>query len=142
MAHPHLDALLDHLFPFAQQVLEKHGEFYPFGAAITSSGEVKLVSSDIGTEHPDSQSVIDALVNGFRQEAAIGAVRAIGVCLDVLAIPPGGSQKLDAICARLEHESGEAVDVYLPYQKARFGKRVSYREIFATPGQRSVFGVS
>jgi hypothetical protein len=45
MAHPELDELLDTLLPFAQQMLQKHGEFFPFGAAMTSSGEIRHVGA-------------------------------------------------------------------------------------------------
>jgi hypothetical protein len=142
MAHPDLDALLDQLFPFAQQMLDKNGEFYPFGAAVTGAGEIKLAAGDMGSEHPDSQSVIDTLLAGFKQQAAAGEVRAVGICLDVRVLPPGSSDKSDAICARLEHENGETVQVYMPYRKARLTKKVTYEQLFATAGERVVFQAS
>ena len=39
VARPDLDALMSALLPFAQRMLSKHGEFYPFGAAIDREGQ-------------------------------------------------------------------------------------------------------
>jgi hypothetical protein len=56
-----MDSLLDMLLPFAQQQLEKHGEFFPFAASIDSSGAQAMVAVDLGDEHPASKDVIDSL---------------------------------------------------------------------------------
>jgi hypothetical protein len=45
MAHPELNALFKTLLPFAQTMLREHGEFYPFGAVMTSSGEIQQVGA-------------------------------------------------------------------------------------------------
>ena len=138
MASPDLDELLNALLPIARQTLDRHGEFFPFGASIKTSGVLNLAASDTGSDHPPSQQVIDSLADGFRQSAARGELRAIGICLDMRVTAPNG-EKTDAVCARLEHESGEAIAVYLPYRKPRLGK-IKYGDIFATAGSLSVFG--
>ena len=102
---------------------------------------LSAVAGDVGKEHPESQEVIDFLTAAFREQAASGAIRASGVCIDVRTIPPGQTEKTDAILARLEHKDGEAIDVYLPYRKPLFGK-VKYGELFATPGAAQVFSGS
>ena len=66
MAHPDLDALLDPLVRFAQQQLEKHGEFFPIGASVGGDGEVTLSAIELDDERPPSQAVIDGLVSSFR----------------------------------------------------------------------------
>jgi hypothetical protein len=136
MAHPDLDALLNALLPFAQEMLTKHGEFLPFGASISKKGDRSVAAGDAGVERPESQVVIELLIDGFR--GARRKLRAAGVCYDVLAVPPGEKRKTDAICARLEHEAGEAVSVFLPYKKGRRGK-VDYGEIWGAPDERTIF---
>lgn len=138
MAHPDLDALLDPLVRFAQQQLEKHGEFFPIGASVGGDGEVTLSAIELDDERPPSQAVIDGLVSSFRSNAEIGAIRAAGVCLDVRTVAPGTSDKTDAICVRLERP-GEAIAIYLPYRKPRLG-RMKYGELFATPGESLIYG--
>jgi hypothetical protein len=48
MKHPELDALLNTFLPFAQTMLREHGEFYPFGAIMTSSGEIRRLNEAAG----------------------------------------------------------------------------------------------
>ena len=40
MAHPDLDKLLNVILPLAQQMLGKHGEYYPFGSSMTTEGQI------------------------------------------------------------------------------------------------------
>jgi hypothetical protein len=49
---------------------------------------------------------------------------------DVLTVPPGKSQKQDAICCSLEHCLGESVDFFKPYAKAADGT-LQFEKIFA-----------
>lgn len=137
MAHPDLDSLLDALLPFAQQQLEKRGEFFPFGASMGVDGKIAYVAAQLHDEQPPSQEVIDVLVSGLQRSAESGELRAAGVCLDVRTIPPGSSEKTDAICVRVERQ-GEAVAIYLPYRKPRLGK-TKYGELFATAGESVIY---
>ena len=129
MAHPDLDELLNALVPFAQQMLSKHGEFFPFGATMTTNGELTADAAYDGDEQPPSEQLIDLLTQGFRQQAASGQIRAAGICYDVRIIPPGQTEKTDAICLALEHQTGEAANLYLPYKKGLLG-RYKYGELF------------
>ena len=138
MAHPDLDQLLHALLPFAQQMLTKHGEFYPFGSSMTTDGEIVAQGAYDGDEHPPSEQLIGLLTQTFRQQADAGQIRAAGICYDIRTIPPGQSEKTDAICVSLEHQNGEAADVCLPYNKGWFGT-ISYGEIFGAERQREFF---
>ena len=73
-----LDALLDPLLDFAQEMLRKMGEFLPFGGTMTNDGQVSLTAADTGEERPESQAVIELLVSGMRTQAAAGQIRAGG----------------------------------------------------------------
>jgi hypothetical protein len=138
MPHPDLDQLLNALLPFAQQMLAKHGEFFPFGSAMGADGKIDAHTAYDGTEPPPSQQLIDALTRIFRQQAAVGKIRAAAICCDVRIIPPGQSEKTDAICVSAEHQNGEAADVYLPYKKGWSGQ-ISYGGIFGTNRKREFF---
>ena len=138
MAHPDLDELLDALLPFAQEMLAKHGEFYPFGAAVETDGEISAQAAQPDDEDANAPEFIEMLVTGLRAEAARGAIRAAGICYDARVVPPGETEKTDAIACRLEHQNGEAVVTFLPYRKGLLG-RYKYAELFATEGDRTIF---
>jgi hypothetical protein len=130
-----MDALLDALIRFAQEMLAKHGGFFPFAAAVTDTGAVEMVGGYTGEEHPPSQAIIDLLNQGLADQATGGEIRASGVCFDV-GLPE--RDNTDAIQVSLEHASAEPVNVFLPYRRQRLGG-VKYGELFATPGERQVF---
>ncbi len=138
MSRPDLDELLNALLPFAKQMLEEYGEFIPFAASMLANGEILSVGGDIGDEHPKSQEMIDFLTNVFAKQALTGEIKASGICIDARVIPPGQIEKSDAILARLEHQDGEAVDVWLPYHKT-LSRNLSYGDLFASQGTPRVF---
>ena len=132
-----LETLLDPLLGFAQDMLRKHGEFFPFGNVMTSDGEVSLLGADSGSEHPPSQEVIDLLVGGLRVRAAAGEIKAAGICYDV-RIRGADGKTTDAIAVALEHRAGDVVTVFVPYSKGRF-TGMKFGELSAAPGERRVF---
>lgn len=138
MANADLDELMNVLIPFAQQMLGKHGEFFPFGASMRTDGKVECHAADAGEEQPASEKLIEMLTGAFRQQVADGTIRAAGICYDVRTIPPGQTEKTDAICLALEHQGGDAAQVYLPYRKGWFG-RVKYGELFAGAREKQFF---
>jgi hypothetical protein len=140
MAHPELDELFDMLVPFAKTMLREQGEFYPFGAYMSSSGEIQWVGArSEGDDHPASEPLIDLLTETFKNYAARGGLRAAAICYDVLTIPPGEDQKRDAICCGLEHLTGEWVDVFVPYIKALDGE-IQYGKVFSAQRIAQFFG--
>jgi hypothetical protein len=132
MLHPDLDQLLNSLMPFAKRVLAEHGEFSPFGETMKPDGEIVAVGAFGGDKHPPSlNGVIDRMTQVFRQQARTGQLRAGGICYDARTVPPGQTEKCDAVCASMEHQCGEAVNVILPYEKTSDGE-VRYGQMFTT----------
>jgi hypothetical protein len=114
-----LDLFLDPLLDFAQDMLRRRGEFYPFGATIDADGQMALTAADTGDERPESQDVIDLLAGGMRAQAETGAIRASAICYDIRYRPEGG-EVTDAIAVSLEHRAGDRALVVQPYSKGRF----------------------
>ncbi len=132
-----LDALLDPLLKFAQESLQKRGEFFPFGGTITNEGQVSLTAADTGEERPASQEVIELLAGGMRAQASAGQIRAAAICYDSRFTPEGGA-KTDAIAVSLEHREGDAVLVMQPYSKGRF-TGFKFGQLVAVAPERRVF---
>lgn len=132
-----LDALLNPLLPFAQDMLRKHGEFFPFGAVTKAGGEVELVAGYTGSEQPPSQELIDLMVGAMRSRAASGEINAAGICYDVRVWTEDG-KTTDAIAVSLEHRAGDSVAVLMPYSKGRF-TGLRFGDLTAGPGERRIF---
>jgi len=124
-----LDGLLNMTLPFAQQMLKKGGEFYPFGAATSTAGEELLLSAE--DDHPASTAVLASLLNGIRHDRAV--YRAVAICSDV-RLPDS-----DAVRVELEHQEGQAMAVLMPYRKKRFSRGVEFGELRAGTANRQVW---
>lgn len=131
MAHDELNMLLDALLKMAETLLSSQGAFLPVAAKMSSDGEVQLVAADTGEEFPGAQPLIKILTDELRSSARDSNIRAAAICIDVLTVPPGQTEKTDAIWCGLEHRSGECGDVYRPYRRAVPGE-IEYGDIFAT----------
>lgn len=132
-AQQQLDELLNVALGFAQQELAKHGEFFPYAAAIGEDGEPELIAARPaeGDEQPSSADVIDSCVEALvemRERTQAAAVVAN------VSIPDG-----DAIRVELEHAEGHALTVLLPYSKKRFGRAIDYGQIQAQAGRPQVW---
>jgi hypothetical protein len=132
------DSLLNAVMPFAQKMLTKNREFYPFGATMSTGGEISLVAGATGNEHPESAAVIDVIEKGFRESASSGKVRATALAIDVRITPPGKSTKQDAVEVRIDHRDNDSVRVIYPYSFSGSGE-VLLEEPFAVPGDGRIF---
>jgi hypothetical protein len=115
MASPDLNDVFNDALNFAVRMLRAERCFIPFGVLMTPDGELVHVGTDTGSESPSSTEVIDLLQAELRERARSGTVRAAGICLDVLVVPPNEVEKVDSVCVWLAHVSGEAMSVYMPY---------------------------
>ena len=139
MAHPDWDALLNVLLPFAKQMLEEHGEFHPFGASMHADGQIEMIGAQQeGEEFPNAQDLIATLESSLYEEAEQGTIRASGICVDVRVVPPGSTEKTDAVQTSLEHREAKAVNMFLPYTKDS-SKRIHYGETFAFASNPNIF---
>lgn len=131
-AQDDLDGLLNVVLPFAQQMLDQHGEFFPFAASIDNGGELALAAGDPGQgEHPASTDVLATLVEGLR--ARRDDLRTVAICADVRLTDS------DAAQVELENREGVAIVVLLPYKKKRFGRGVEYLPLQAAAGRPQVW---
>jgi hypothetical protein len=137
MVQADFEALTNMLLPFAKDMLSKQNGFFPFGATISTDGTLAGTMADPG-DQKESSAIVELMARAFRSQAAEGKVRATGMCMDVKTVPPGESQKVDAIRIHLEHREGQAVEVVVPYGKGWFGS-IKYREPYMLPGECEIF---
>lgn len=134
-----IETLLNELMPHAEQQLAKHREFYPFGGAVDKNGELLRTEAWTGDEQPSASDLVDSLVATFQQQADGDEIRAAAILIDCLTVPPGETEKVDAVAARLDHLDGYSAVVFFPYTIGPDGS-VTFAEPFAHEGDDEIFG--
>ena len=130
--------LLNEVLPFAEQMLREHGEFYPYGGFMKLDGSIAHVgASDLDTDRPKSQDLIQILRNSFQDMAQANQCKAVALVFDVRVTIPDSGLKSDAIQVCLEHKDGYSAQVFFPYQINN--DDVVYGDTFAQQGNREVF---
>ena len=140
MAEPsdEIQEILNFLLPYAERMLNEHGEFYPYAAALDSDGELNAVDAEVhDDDSPDVGEVLLALHEGLRERAAEGAIRATGIAADVTLTDPDSGDTTDAIQVELDHAEADAVDVFVPYETESDG--IKFGELVAAEGREPVF---
>lgn len=137
---PHkLEELLNYCTDFAKQMLSSHGEFHPFGATLSTDGEVVAVGGSTGEEFPPGAELAQVLIDAFRQQFAADKITAAALAANVDIPAQFEPEYSDGIRVTMECE-GYSRHFYLPYRCAEqglFGKlrgrkaEISYGELFS-----------
>lgn len=131
-AQEDLDNLLNAVLPLAQGLLGKNGQFYPFAASVSASGEVSVAAADQGSgDRRDPAQVLVDLYEAARATAADN--RASAFVVDVLA---NGS---DAVQVELEHRDGIALVVLVPYKPSTLNRVPKFEQMSAAPGEPRIW---
>jgi hypothetical protein len=133
------DALLEPLFSFGRRMLDDYGAFYPYAAVIGQDGVVALVAREVEDETPHPARLLDVLFDALRAHAKDEACQAYGLCVNVSVVDPRNGEKTDALKFVFEHRSGEALDVFFPYQQRGPRSGFRFERPLAQPADRRVF---
>lgn len=134
---PEIHELLDVLTKLAAQFLQDEVEtFPPSGATLGRDRKVELVKpyDREGYEAPEMQ--VGLLQASFRQAAGKGEIRACAFSLDVQVQDPRSEQETEAILVSIETESGEAMDIFVPYTRS---PEFELGRPFASPREARIF---
>ena len=129
-----LEKLLDVMVPFAKQMLTNHGEFYPYGATMDANGKITSVGGYTGDEQPKSAEVIDLLRAAYRRDGQSSRIMACSLAYDIRTIPPGQTEKADAVAVELDHRDGMSLVVVYPYSISA-DKKLQFQTPFAMKGK-------
>lgn len=133
-----VEKLMNELVPFARRMLDENGEFYPFGGYMKLDGAIVHVGVEqAGINKPKSADLLQLLKRSFQERARNAECRATAILVDVRIIPPGVSQKSEAIQVSLNHQDGYTAEVFYPYRKEIDG--IVYGRIFAQKGDGEIF---
>ena len=78
-------------------------------------------------------------IEGLRERAAEGAIRASGIAADVTLTDPDSGETTDAVQVELDHADADAVDIFVPYETEREGEGIKFGELVAAEGREPVF---
>jgi hypothetical protein len=132
------EALLEAAKPYAERLLQQQGEFYPFGYAMRSDGQMVAVAADDERDRPPSSDLIQLLKDAFRQGARSNTYKATALVFDVRVRLPSNGEVSDAIALALDHrDNGYSVVVLHPYE-LRDGT-LTLHEAYAEPGEAEIF---
>ena len=126
-----LDALFGFVVQSAEPLLAKHGEFYPFAATMDREGRCAGLTIEMGTEQPSSKEVQATLAAALLDRTKDGSCRAAAICVNARVTK--AERAFNALIAYLEHDSGLALEVGLPYRRDALG-RVTFEEIRSAKG--------
>jgi hypothetical protein len=129
-AQDELDRLLNFSLDAAMHEIEKRAEFYPFGAVIANTGDIRLIVSEMLEEHPLSLDVLDTLYKSLQVDSP--SIHAAATVSDVKL-----SDGRDGVRVELEHKEGTVIAVVLPYQSN--GSGVEYGSLQAEVGLQHIW---
>src|SRR4051812_32188855 len=111
------EKLMNAVLPLAEQMLKKHGEFYPYGGYMKPDGEIVHVgASNPETDRPKSKELIHVLRTSFQELARAGQCRIAALVFDVRGRLPESDEKSDCIQVCLDHADDYSVQVFFPYK--------------------------
>lgn len=141
MPHRDIDHLVKALLTSAKGMLTTQRTLMPIGAEMLHDGEViTRCTHGHGRFDGTAKDAVARFESEFKLKATGGEVRAVAICMSVTTQDAKRARKVHAICVSVEHESGEAVDVYCPYRKGWFG-RFHFEDCFSQRRRPRLFKV-
>lgn len=110
-----LHELLMYCINFARTMLEKAGDFYPFGATLTPDGKVAAAGGHNGEEHPQPQEIYRLLAGAFSSGARTGEFMGVALAANVNIPAQFSSPSPDGVRVHIE-ASGYSRFMYVPYK--------------------------
>ena len=127
--------------PLAQEMLKRHGEFLPFGAAMRPNGEIICLGAYDGRGLPSLTGSFADLLRSLKEALVAGARRqeymATALFYEVTVTEAGSDDHLDAVAVSLNHRGGYSVIVVLPFRIE--DDNVVYDVPRAQPGEADIF---
>jgi hypothetical protein len=110
------EALLNWLFPLAEELLEESAQFFPFGGAMTPDGTLVSVAGHDEGEEPPPAELAGLIKAAFVEGAARGAFKATALIYDARVALSEAEATSHAIVAELNHRGRYSVTVLFPYR--------------------------
>ncbi|WP_157003133.1 hypothetical protein [Ralstonia sp. A12] len=115
-----LSALLTYCTDFSRTMLERAGDFYPFGATLSKDGTLGAAGGHNGEERPKPLEIYTLLAQAFKADALNGNVLATALAANVNIPPEYSPSAPDGVRVHVEAE-GYSRFFYGPYRITKQG---------------------
>lgn len=115
---PDIQQTFDYLFGLAEKALAEGRSFAPFATGALVGGGRTHSTADLNVAASTPQEHMVALIDELRQQAATGSIKSAGLAFDTVA-PFDDGKASDAVCVHAETLAGEAVQIFVPYERGR-----------------------
>jgi hypothetical protein len=132
------EMLLGALMPFAEKMLAEHGDFFPFAAAMSESGECEMAAVADDGEEPSPRELIDLFVEQFHTEAKTGEFKATAIIYNAKTIAPGKTEEENTMIGSVDHRDGFSAKICFPYS-LESGK-LKLQKPYVAAGENRIFG--
>jgi len=131
------EELVNAVLPHAEHMLIAHGEFLPFGGAMTLDGDIAQLA--VGEEHRDSsmEAVVEELKTKLRSGAGTNTYRATTLVFPIHAQLPGADEDTEAVAIALDHQANYSVVLIIPYHLS--DGAVEFGDAVAQQGEHEIF---
>lgn len=131
------EALVNAVLPHAEGMLIEHGEFFPFGGAMTLDGDIAELAVEKEHQNSPVEVIVDALKTKLRGGADSNSYRATALVFPIQAELPGAGGEADAVAIALDHQANFSVVLIIPY--ALTEGAVEFGEAIAQQGENDIF---
>jgi len=131
------EELVNAVLPHAEGMLIAHGQFFPFGGAVTLDGDIAQLA--VGEEHREDsmEDVVEALKVKLRSGAATNTYRATALVFPIQAQLPDAEDETEAVAIALDHQANYSVVLIIPYVLS--DGAVEFGEAVAQQGEDDIF---
>lgn len=137
-AQAEAEELVNAVLPHAEGMLVAHGEFFPFGGALTLDGELAELSVDEEHRNSPIDLIVEELKSRLRGGAGSNTYRATALVFPIHAQLPDTDDETEAVAIELDHQANFSVVLIIPYVLS--DGSVEFGEAVAQQGAHAIFG--
>jgi len=131
------ESILNVALPFAEELLVKYGEYYPFAYVMKMDGKIEGVAAYNEKEKPNSQDMINQLKKIIMTLAKENKIVASIIIYDGKITLPESQIKKDAIFASIDHKNDYSIVIIIPY--AVENRKIMLDNALAQKGSSEIF---
>ncbi len=136
-AQTEAEELVSAALPHAEGMLLAHGEFFPFGSAVTLDGDITQLAVDEEHREASMEDVVEALKVKLRSGADTNTYRATALVFPIHTQLPDTDDETEAVAIALDHQANYSVVLIIPYVLA--DGAVEFGEAIAQQGEDDIF---